>query len=110
MMDSQAVRILCCYAHPDDETFCSGGTLAKYADQGAVIRVISATRGQAGQIQDAAIATRRTLGAVREQELRRACKHLGVRDVECWDYPDGQLQDADQTVLVGDIVGALRTF
>lgn len=109
-MDSLPPRILCVYAHPDDETFCSGGTLAKYADQGAELMVISATRGQAGQIQDSAAATRRTLGTVRERELRRACKHLGVQQVECWDYMDGQLQEVDLSTLTGDVVRAIRRF
>lgn len=109
-MNSRLPRILCVYAHPDDETFCSGGTLAKYAEQGAELMVISATRGQAGQIQDSAAATRRTLGAVREKELRRACKHLGVQQVECWDYMDGQLQDANPVTLIGDVVRAIRRF
>lgn len=109
-MNSQPPRILCVYAHPDDETFCTGGTLAKYAAEGAELMVISATRGQAGQIQNASAATRRTLGAVREKELRLACKHLGVQRVECWDYMDGQLQDADPEQLTGDIVRTIRIF
>lgn len=103
-------RILCLYAHPDDETFCSGGTLAKYAAQGAEILVISATRGQAGQIQDASAATRRTLGAVRESELRHACQHLGVQQVVCWDYMDGKLKEADPQALDGDVVRVIRQF
>ena len=34
--------------------------------------IVSATRGERGQIRDPAAATRRTLGAVREEELRAA--------------------------------------
>jgi LmbE family N-acetylglucosaminyl deacetylase len=70
-------RVLGVFAHPDDETFCAGGTFARYAEQGAEIMVVSATRGQAGQIRDAAAGTRRTIGAVREAELRLACERLG---------------------------------
>ena len=58
-------RLLGVFAHPDDETFCAGGTFAGYAARGAEVMVISATRGQAGQIRDAAVGTRRTIGAVR---------------------------------------------
>jgi LmbE family N-acetylglucosaminyl deacetylase len=78
-------RILGVFAHPDDEVFVAGGTLAKYAARGAQAMVLSATRGQAGQIRDASAATRHTLGAVREQELRRACAILGVQQVGCLD-------------------------
>jgi LmbE family N-acetylglucosaminyl deacetylase len=83
-------RLLGVFAHhPDDETFCAGGTFARYAKDGAEIMVVSATRGQAGQIRDARAGTRRTIGAVRESELRLACERLGVAEVRCWDYPDG---------------------
>ena len=73
------------FAHPDDETL-SGGTFARYAGDGAEIIVVSATRGHAGQIRDARVGTRRTIGAVREGELRLACERLGVAEVRCWDY------------------------
>jgi len=53
------------FAHPDDETFCAGGTLARYAKDGAEIMVVSATRGEAGQIRDARVGTQRTIAAVR---------------------------------------------
>ena len=46
-----SLRILGLFAHPDDEVFVAGGTLAKYTAEGAEIMVISATRGQAGQIR-----------------------------------------------------------
>jgi LmbE family N-acetylglucosaminyl deacetylase len=57
------------FAHPDDETFCAGGTFARYAKDGAEVMVVSATRGEAGQIRDARVGTRRTIAAVRETEL-----------------------------------------
>src|SRR5438132_8957638 len=91
---SHPPRILGVFAHPDDETFCAGGTLAKYAAAGAEIMVVSATRGQAGQIRDARVATRRTLGQVRERELHLAWARLGVRHAACLDYEDGALMDA----------------
>ena len=46
-------RVLAVFAHPDDETICAGGTLAKYANAGAEVRVVSLTKGGAGQIRDA---------------------------------------------------------
>ncbi len=85
MTEIRRPRLLGVFAHPDDETFCAGGTLATYTERGAEAMVISATRGQAGQIRDAAQATRRTLAQIREQELRAACAVLGVEHVECFD-------------------------
>lgn len=104
------MRILGVFAHPDDETFCAGGTLAKYAAAGAEVLVVSATRGQAGQIRDATVATRRTLGSVREHELRLACSQLGVRHVRCLDYMDGTLDTLDAGVLAEEILGIICTF
>ena len=98
------------FAHPDDETFCAGGTLAKYAAAGAEVLVASATRGQAGQIRDSAAATRRTLGRVREQELRRAGRQLGIQHVLCLDYKDGMLDQVDPEVLVGEVVRIICAF
>lgn len=72
-MNGRPPRLLAVFAHPDDEVFCAGGTLARWAAEGGETMVFSATRGEAGQIQDGQAATRRTLGEVRERELRTAC-------------------------------------
>jgi LmbE family N-acetylglucosaminyl deacetylase len=103
-------RLLAVFAHPDDECFCAGGTLARYAEAGAELLVISATRGDAGQIHDTRVATRRTLGAVREQELQQACRQLGVQQAMCLDYGDGTLSAIDQGLLERDIVRVIRAF
>lgn len=103
-------RLLGVFAHPDDETFCAGGTFARYAKGGAEIMVVSATRGQAGQIRDASVGTRRTIAAVREAELRLACERLGVAHARCWDYLDGTLAAADFDGLVGHVVQLIREF
>ena len=103
-------RLLGVFAHPDDETFCAGGTFARYAGQGAEIMVVSATRGQAGQIRDAAAGTRRTIGAVREAELRLACQRLGITRVRCLDHVDGTLADAGFPALVDEVAEVIGEF
>jgi LmbE family N-acetylglucosaminyl deacetylase len=103
-------RQLGIFAHPDDETFCAGGTFARYAEQGAEIMVVSATRGQAGQIRDAAVGNRRTIAAVREAELRLACERLGITKVRCLDYVDGTLADAEFSALVDEVAEVICEF
>jgi len=103
-------RLLGVFAHPDDETFCAGGTFARYAEQGAEIMVVSATRGQAGQIRDAAAGTRRTIAAVREAELRLACERLGITKVRCLDHVDGTLADAGFPALVDEVAEVIGEF
>ena len=106
----QGARLLGVFAHPDDETFCAGGTFARYADLGAQAMVLSATRGEAGQIRDAGQATRRTLGEVRERELQAACAVLGVGHTLCLDYRDGTLVEADGRELRADVFGVMADF
>ena len=96
----QPLRLLGIFAHPDDETLCAGGTFAKYASAGAEVRVVSLTKGGAGQIRDASTATRSTLRAVREKELDAAGTELGLTETRCLDYPDGGLSEIDSQVLV----------
>ena len=103
-------RVLGVFAHPDDETFCAGGTLAKYANGGAEVRVVSFTKGGAGQIRDAGVATRATLSVVRECELEAAGKELGLSEARCLDYPDGGLGAVDQELLVGVAAELLDEF
>ena len=103
-------RLLCIFAHPDDEVFCSGGTIAKYISIGAEVMVVSATKGDAGQIRDANIATRRTLGKVREQELFASCQQLGAQYIQCLDYGDGTLKALDINRLVEHITSIIRDF
>ena len=103
-------RLLGVFAHPDDETFCAGGTFARYAEQGAEIMVVSATRGQAGQIRDAAVGDRRTIAAVREAELHLACERLGITTVRCLDHVDGTLADAEFAALVDEVAEVIGEF
>jgi len=76
------------FAHPDDEAFGPAGTIAKYA-QDHEIYLICATRGEAGEnfLDD----TTRSIGEIREQELRASAKLLGVKQVFLLDYEDGSL-------------------
>lgn len=68
------IDLLWVLAHPDDESFGNAGTMLLAKDAGLATGLICATRGEAGQIRDAALATRESLPAVREQELNRAMR------------------------------------
>ncbi|GGK41909.1 PIG-L domain-containing protein [Deinococcus malanensis] len=69
--------LLAVFAHPDDEVLRCGGTLARYASQGADVTLICLTRGEAGKNTDPSLQVT-DLAAQREQELRNSCAHLGV--------------------------------
>jgi len=104
-----ARRLLGVFAHPDDEVFCAGGTMAQAAEAGAEVMIVSATRGEQGQIRDPAAATRRTLGTVREAELHAAAAELGVQHVQVLAYADGTLA-YHRSSLGAAIAGIMRQF
>jgi LmbE family N-acetylglucosaminyl deacetylase len=80
--------LMAIYAHPDDEAFGTGGTIARYASEGVKVYLVSATRGEVGEISDPALATPETLGCVREDELRCAAETMGVAQLVFLDYRD----------------------
>ncbi len=80
------------FAHPDDETFTVGGSVAAAVDAGARVTAICATRGEAGEIADSSLSTPETLGETREAELRAACAELGVHDVRFLGYRDSGME------------------
>jgi LmbE family N-acetylglucosaminyl deacetylase len=103
----RARRLLGVFAHPDDEVFCAGGTMAQVAKAGGQVVILSATHGERGQIREAAAATRRTLGAVREAELRASAAELGVSDVRVLDFGDGTLP-AHRSAVAAAITESMR--
>lgn len=88
--------LLAAFAHPDDESFGVGGTLALYARRGVRVVLVCATRGEAGEIADPSLATRTTLPAVREMELRCAAQTLGVDTLYILGYRDSGMPGAPE--------------
>src|SRR5439155_2996270 len=84
------------------DTFGCAGTVALHADDpGFRFVLIHATSGEAGMISDPSLATRETLGRVREEEDRRSWKLLGREPDrhEWFRYPDGGLADSLQELV-----------
>ncbi len=86
------MKVLCVFAHPDDECFFAGGTIAKLVKNGATVKLITATRGEAGSTGTPPLCTQEELGGVREKELRNAAKILGISEIFFLDYMDGTLE------------------
>ena len=106
---ARPARLLGLFAHPDDEVFCAGGLFSEMSQQGADIRLVSYTTGDAGQIRDASIATRSTLGEVRRNELRAAAAEIGVSDVAIHDLGDGTLAGRPDAELMAIAMGAIES-
>jgi LmbE family N-acetylglucosaminyl deacetylase len=75
-------------AHPDDETFGMGGTLALYAKREAEVHLVCATRGEVGEVSPELMEGFASVGERREYELRCAAEVLGLADVHFLDYRD----------------------
>src|SRR5512144_2927815 len=75
-------RVLSIHAHPDDQEFTVGGTLAKWARAGSHVVTVCITSGSAGSNEHTPLGmTREALAPLREREQRDACRVLGVADV-----------------------------
>ena len=74
--------VLFIHAHPDDESIMTGGTLASLAARGASVVLLTATRGEGGEVIGETHAhlfgDRPGLAEHRERELAEATSALGV--------------------------------
>ncbi len=85
-------RLLAILAHPDDESFGLGGTLARYVREGVEVHVCTVTDGAAGENdQQASDGESPSLATVRRQELECACQVLGVQ-LHRLDYRDSGME------------------
>ena len=88
-IDFKVKTILVVGAHPDDNDFGAGATVAKITREGAEVIYLIATTGQRGS-SDATM-TPVILSGIRKKEQEDAARVLGVRAVHFLDYVDGEL-------------------
>jgi LmbE family N-acetylglucosaminyl deacetylase len=82
------------WAHPDDETYLSGGTTAALVGSGQHVVAVTATRGEAGGPESTPLGRAET-ARVRTMELEEALRILGLREHVWLGYEDGCCADAD---------------
>lgn len=100
---------MCIVAHPDDESLGMGGTLAKYAAEGAQTYLLMATKGEKGRFGQAEVSPGPTVvGNARAQELLEAATLLGICETTFLDYLDGELDQAQPEEIAGKIAFHLR--
>ncbi len=124
---AQDKRLLFAFPHPDDESFGPGGTIAKYAREGADVYYVCATRGEVGTVEPELLQPYQhlpedqRLGALRGQELRNAADilqltglyYLGYRDSGMIGSADNQdpraFINADPDRVTGQLVKIFRS-
>ena len=98
--------VLVILAHPDDPEYFCGGTVARWAAEGADVTYCLVTSGEKGA--DGEEGDSQELARRREEEQRAAARVLGVRTVVFLGRPDGMLEpDLD---LRREIARAIRRF
>jgi len=86
--------LLLVHAHPDDEAISTGGVMMKAKSHGHRVVLVTATRGEAGEIYNMdETASRPRLGEIRTEELRAASEILGVDRQEFLGYRDSGMVD-----------------
>jgi LmbE family N-acetylglucosaminyl deacetylase len=97
---TEKLTLMAVHAHPDDESSSTGGVLAKYSAEGIRTVVVTCTNGEfgdaPGQVKpgddghDTA-----SVAQIRLAELKVACDHLGVSDLEVLGYHDSGMPEWD---------------
>src|SRR5262252_1061144 len=88
---TERLTLMAVHAHPDDECVGTGGVLARYAREGIRTVLVTATRGEEGEVVDPDMhpdKVKPKLGDVRTAELKCACKHLAVEEMHILGYRD----------------------
>jgi LmbE family N-acetylglucosaminyl deacetylase len=84
-------------AHPDDQEFSVGGTLAKWARAGTRIISVVITSGDSGSNDPTKDGShKQELAQLREKEQLAANEVLGVAETVFLRYPDGELEPTIQ--------------
>jgi len=93
-------------AHPDDESFGPGGTLAKYAQQGVKVYYACGTRGEVGEASAEHLAGHASTGEMRSTELACAAEALGLAGVIYLGYRDSGMTGSPNNAAAGALAAA----
>lgn len=93
MTATNNLRLLGVFAHPDDETFGTGGTFALYGQRGVETHIVCATRGEVGEAPPD-LNGHPTVAAMREAELACAARTIGLASVRYLGFRDSGMPDS----------------
>jgi LmbE family N-acetylglucosaminyl deacetylase len=83
------------HAHPDDEAIATGGTMASLAEEGHRVVLVTATRGELGEVADGVLEAGESLGERRAVEQAEAAAVLGVARQLFLGYHDSGMEGED---------------
>ncbi len=94
------------HAHPDDEAIATGGTMAKMSDEGHRVVLVTATRGELGELPPGGLNPGESLADRRADELDAACRILGVARRVTLDYLDSGMAGEPSNDRAGSFASA----
>lgn len=97
------------WAHPDDESFMTGGLVSIAAANGQTVICVTATKGELG-IQDESKWSAEKLADIRAAEIADAMKILGVKHHHFLGYTDGSCNQASASEAVGKITELIEKY
>ena len=101
------------HAHPDDEAIATGGVMAKASAAGHRVILVTATRGEHGEVDDGFLEPGEQLWERRVKETAEAARILGVHRQEFLGYVDSGMMgtptnDATESFWQADLDSAAK--
>jgi len=113
MTNLEQKTLLAILAHPDDESFGTGGTLALYAHCGVAVHYICMTGGESGTVDPHHLEGYPSVAALRYNELKCASEKLGLASFIMAGYRDSGMPGTEDNghpgALVNQTVEAVAT-
>src|SRR5437868_3711540 len=91
--------LICFHAHPDDECIATGGVMAKAAEEGHRVVLVTATRGEHGEVADDFLPPGEKLWERRVKETAESARILGVARNEFLGYVDSGMMGTAENDL-----------
>jgi LmbE family N-acetylglucosaminyl deacetylase len=104
------MRILTTFAHPDDESYGPGGTLAQATRNGQTVSLLTFTHGESGSLGISKNFTTTELAKIRSGELKSAAKKLGIQRLQIHNLSDKQLQYVPEQLGVDIVKDEIKQF
>jgi LmbE family N-acetylglucosaminyl deacetylase len=104
------MKILATFAHPDDESYGPGGTIARATGTGHIVSLLTLTRGESGSLGVSKNHSVDKLAKRRSQELKSAAGNLGIQQVQIHNLPDNNLQDIPEEKGINIIKKEINRF
>jgi LmbE family N-acetylglucosaminyl deacetylase len=94
------------HAHPDDEVTTTGGTIARLAAEGHRVVLVTATRGELGEVPEGLLADGEALPDRRVEELAESCRVLGIARQVFLGYHDSGMAGEESNESSGAFAAA----